>query len=61
MTANINSEKTILLVDDIEGVRTSLGLILEGEGYKIKLASNGVEAMEILAQSSDTRLYPELG
>ena len=47
----MNDKNTILLVDDVQNVRDSLGAILMEEGYSVKLASNGVEAMKILNQS----------
>ena len=47
----MNDKKTILLVDDVQNVRDSLGAVLMEEGYSVKLAENGVEAMNILSQS----------
>jgi CheY-like chemotaxis protein len=38
----------ILVVDDEEDVRTFLSSVLEREGYETLLASDGVEAFEIL-------------
>jgi len=35
----------ILVVDDDEAVRVTLGAILSGEGYKVTLISNGTEAL----------------
>ena len=36
----------ILIVDDTPGVRDSLAKVLRGEGYDVKLAANGAEALE---------------
>ena len=47
----MDDKNTILLVDDVQNVRDSLGAVLMEEGYSVKLASNGVEAMNILSQS----------
>lgn len=41
-------QKMILIVDDHEDLRESLAVILEDEGFQIKQASQGVEALEIL-------------
>ncbi|HEX5544796.1 MAG TPA: sigma-54 dependent transcriptional regulator [Nitrospira sp.] len=38
---------SILVVDDEEGIRTSLRSILEDEGYDVSVAANGVEALKI--------------
>ena len=38
---------SILIVDDEEGIRTSLRSILEDEGYEVAVASNGLEALKI--------------
>ncbi|MFH2013208.1 MAG: adenylate/guanylate cyclase domain-containing protein [Pseudomonadota bacterium] len=38
----------ILIVDDEEGIRISLKKVLEKDGYKILLAENGLEAIEIV-------------
>ena len=39
-------DETILIVDDEESIRTSLGGILEDEGYRTLFAMDGVEALE---------------
>ncbi|HBH79466.1 MAG TPA: Fis family transcriptional regulator, partial [Nitrospira sp.] len=38
---------SILIVDDEEGIRTSLRSILEDEGYEVTIAANGLEALKI--------------
>jgi CheY-like chemotaxis protein len=38
----------VLLVDDEAGIRTSLGAFLRGCGHEVRVASNGVEAIEAL-------------
>ena len=39
---------TVLVVEDEEGIRESLKLLLEVEGYKVLTAANGKFALEIL-------------
>jgi two-component system, NtrC family, nitrogen regulation response regulator NtrX len=39
--------ETVLIIDDEESIRTSLGGILEDEGYKTLFAVDGVEALSI--------------
>ncbi len=36
---------SVLVVDDEDAIRDLLTLILEGEGYEVRLASNGEEAL----------------
>ena len=42
------SSATILVVDDEANIRTSVRLCLEGAGYVVAEASNGLEALEIV-------------
>lgn len=44
----LSSEKTILLVDDEEGIRKVLSLILRDAGYDVHLATSGEDALEQL-------------
>jgi two-component system nitrogen regulation response regulator NtrX len=44
--------ETILVVDDEEGIRTSLGGILEDEGYKTLFAVDGAEALSVARQEA---------
>ncbi|MBI1920928.1 MAG: sigma-54-dependent Fis family transcriptional regulator [Geobacter sp.] len=44
--------KNILVVDDEESIRSSLGGILEDEGYRLLFATNGVEALEVAKKES---------
>ena len=41
--------KTILVVDDEKYIRETLKDVFEDEGYKILLAEDGQEALDILA------------
>lgn len=42
----------ILVIDDDRGIRDTLGGLLADEGYKVRLARNGVEALEFLRSGS---------
>lgn len=44
--------KTILIVDDFEGIREGLSAILQQDGYSVVAVSNGLEAMQILGQQT---------
>ena len=48
----MSARRRILIIDDEEGVRTSLRLILEDEGYDALDASGPEEALGILEESS---------
>jgi len=47
----MNTQKTILICDDEEGVRESLNLIL-GEEYKLDFVNNGNEALQYLSKAN---------
>ncbi len=47
-----SSKKKILIVDDQEDILTSVGMLVEGEGYKAKTASNGKQALAMLKKES---------
>ncbi len=44
----IPREKTVLIVDDDEALRTTAGLILESQGFKVLMAPNGLEALDMV-------------
>ena len=48
--AAIAPEKVIVLADDSISVRKFVGRMLEKAGYRVKLACDGLEALEIVAQ-----------
>ena len=48
--------KTILVVDDSKTIRTSLRAILSNEGYKVLLASDGKEGLDIVRNHMDIDL-----
>jgi CheY-like chemotaxis protein len=43
-------EKKILVVDDEESVRTSVQMLLEHEGYTVKIAAGGKECLQLLTK-----------
>ena len=47
----VHDEKVIVLVDDSISVRKFVGRMLEKAGYRVKLASDGLEALEIVTQT----------
>lgn len=53
------SDLKILTVDDDEAVRSTIGLLLEGEGFQTVHAKNGRVAMEYLKATTDKGL-PDL-
>jgi chemosensory pili system protein ChpA (sensor histidine kinase/response regulator) len=48
--AEVTPEKVIVLADDSISVRKFVGRMLEKAGYRVKLASDGLEAFEIIQQ-----------
>jgi chemosensory pili system protein ChpA (sensor histidine kinase/response regulator) len=46
----VDREKVIVLADDSISVRKFVGRMLEKVGYRVKLASDGLEALEIVSQ-----------
>lgn len=52
----MNSQHTILIVEDDRDIRENLQDVLENEGYTVVAAANGVAALELLrAQASSAR------
>ncbi len=46
------THRSILIIDDEEGIRTSLRLILEDEGYEVHTAAGAAEAVQVARGSS---------
>ncbi|MDJ0817580.1 MAG: hybrid sensor histidine kinase/response regulator [Desulfobacterales bacterium] len=53
-------EKSILLVDDEEGIRTVLGITLADMGYRVLTAENGSEAVRILKDQSPSIVLTDI-
>jgi chemosensory pili system protein ChpA (sensor histidine kinase/response regulator) len=47
----VPEEKLVVLVDDSISVRKFVGRMLEKAGYRVKLAADGLEALEIVTQT----------
>src|SRR5207302_10728390 len=47
----VPDEKVVVLVDDSISVRKFVGRMLEKAGYRVKLAADGLEALEIVSQT----------
>jgi DNA-binding response OmpR family regulator len=45
-------DKTILLVEDDTAIREALSLVLENEGYKVSVVTNGREALDWLREAT---------
>lgn len=48
MTDALESDASVLVVDDDADIRLTLKELLEDEGYTVALANNGIEALERL-------------
>ena len=46
----VPEEKVVVLADDSISVRKFVGRMLEKAGYRVKLAADGLEALEIVTQ-----------
>jgi chemosensory pili system protein ChpA (sensor histidine kinase/response regulator) len=53
-------EKVIVLADDSISVRKFVGRMLEKAGYRVKLASDGLEALEIVSQGGVDLIISDL-
>jgi CheY-like chemotaxis protein len=54
------SKHEVLVVDDEEAVRDSLGLLLQSAGYDVSMATNGFDALLQLKRSVPTVLLSDL-
>jgi len=53
-------ETNILVVDDLKGMRVTLGGILEDEGHNVVLAENGYQAIEAAKQTSFDLIFMDI-
>jgi len=51
MTEQINSVDTLLIVDDETNILSALGRLFRRDGYRLLSASNGHEALALLAEN----------
>jgi CheY-like chemotaxis protein len=47
-TTRIRKMRQILLIEDEERTRRSISMVLENEGFMVKEAANGLEALDVL-------------
>ena len=55
------SAPTILVVEDERQMRTLLASILSREGYRVRLAANGAEGLEVLRRDRPNLVLLDLG
>ncbi len=58
--AAVPAEKVVVLADDSISVRKFVGRMLEKAGYRVRLASDGLEALEIVTQNRCDLLVTDL-
>src|SRR2546430_11247679 len=51
----VEQERVIIVADDSISVRKFVGRMLEKNGYRVKLAADGLEAAELVTQRSEER------
>ncbi len=56
----VSAEKVVVLADDSISVRKFVGRMLEKAGYRVRLASDGLEALEIVTQNRCDLLVTDL-
>ncbi len=56
----VQEEKLVVLVDDSISVRKFVGRMLEKAGYRVKLAADGLEALEIVTQTKCNLVVTDL-
>ncbi|MDP9161969.1 MAG: response regulator [Acidobacteriota bacterium] len=56
----MSKKKSILLVDDEEGVLLTLSMIFMGEGYDVTPADSGAQALKILSERSFDAVVTDL-
>jgi CheY-like chemotaxis protein len=54
--AYVRDPKTIVIVEDDEGIRETMAALLEDEGYSVRQAANGEEGLASLRAHDDTAL-----
>lgn len=52
-TVDYTRRPVILVVDDDEGIRDAIAWLLEDEGFTVRLAANGLEAMNLIADADN--------
>jgi DNA-binding response OmpR family regulator len=52
--------RDVVLIEDDEGIREVIELALTGAGYRVHLASNGAEALDIVARTTPQLILLDL-
>jgi len=60
MPADRQVDRLILIVDDDPDILQTLGLCLSTEGYRVLMASNGKEALEVLSNERPNAILLDL-
>jgi CheY-like chemotaxis protein len=60
MPADRQLDRLILIVDDDPDILQTLGLCLSTEGYRVLMASNGKEALEVLSNARPNAILLDL-
>ncbi len=60
MSADRHVDRLILIVDDDPDILQTLGLCLSTEGYRVLMASNGKEALEVLSNERPNAILLDL-
>ena len=60
MPADRQVDRLILIVDDDPDILQTLGLCLSTEGYRVLMASNGKEALEVLSNERPSAILLDL-
>ena len=56
MAAQTPSCQTVLLAEDNAGIRSTLAMVLRDAGYRVELAADGREALDLLRKESPPHL-----
>lgn len=60
MTADLTARRSILVVDDNPDMRESLKLLLEADGYAVRVAGNGDHALKVQQTEPSDLLITDL-
>ena len=60
MTNRNATKPTILIVDDDEAIRSAFALALRGAGYRVMVAGDGLEALEVTRRENPALILLDL-
>ncbi len=61
MPHTLNTQASILIIDDEPQIRKFLDIALRAQGYRVQVAENGMKGLEILATRGADLLILDLG